>query len=146
MPLPSRTACPKVPLIESRRGLALTEALRAGTIRLQGGVTAFTAAGVCFNDGAERPFDDVILATGFRAALGFLEGEVTLDPCGFGRRRDRVVSLDHPTLCFVGHNYDTRGGLYNISIDAARAARAVTRALRDTAQTSTGTPPARSER
>ena len=59
---------------------------------------------------------------------------------GSVRRRDRVVSLDHPGLCFVGHNYDTRGGLYNISIDAVRAAREITRALRDTDRTSTGTP------
>jgi hypothetical protein len=57
-----------------------------------------------------------------------------------------VVSLDHPDLCFVGHNYDTRGGLYNISVDAARAAREITRALRDTDRTSTGTPPAPSGR
>jgi hypothetical protein len=146
LPLPARTLCPKVPLIENRRGLALAEALRARTIHLQGGLTAFTAAGVCFSDGTEQPFDEVVLATGFRAALGFLDGEITRDPCGFGRRRDRVVSLDRPNLCFVGHNYDTRGGLYNISIDGARAAREVTRALRDTGRTSTGTRPARSER
>jgi Pyridine nucleotide-disulphide oxidoreductase len=142
LPPPSRTPCPKVPLI----GLALAEALRAGTVRLQGGLTAFTGKGVCFSDGSERAFDEVILATGFRAALGFLEGEIGLDACGFGRRRDRVVSLDQPGLCFVGHNYDTRGGLYNISIDAARAAREITRALRDTDRTSTGTPPAPSGR
>ena len=73
-----------------------------------------------------------ILATGYRAALGFLEGVVSVDGCGFGRRRDRVVSLDHPNLFFVGHNYDARGGLYNISLDAPRAAREVGRALQGT--------------
>ena len=54
-----------------------------------------------------------------------------MDGCGFGRRRDRVVSLDHSNLFFVGHNYDARGGLYNIAIDAPRAAREVGRELRE---------------
>ena len=40
LPLPPRTLCPKVPVI----GLALADALRAGTIRLPGGVEAFFAA------------------------------------------------------------------------------------------------------
>ena len=142
MPSAARTPCPKVPLI----GLELAKALRSGTIRLRGGLTGFTEEGVRFSDGTEQAFEDVILATGFRAALGFLDGEIALDPCGFGRRRDRVVSLDHTGLCFVGHNYDTRGGLYNISIDAPRAAREITRVLRDTGRRSTGTPPVRSER
>jgi NADPH-dependent 2,4-dienoyl-CoA reductase/sulfur reductase-like enzyme len=142
LPPAARTPCPKVPLI----GLGLANALRSGTIRLRGGLTAFTEAGVRFSEGPEQAFEDVILATGFRAALGFLEGEIAHDRCGFGRRRDRVVSLDHRSLCFVGHNYDTRGGLYNISIDAPRAARQITRVLRDTGRMSTGTPPARSER
>jgi lysine/ornithine N-monooxygenase len=142
LPLPATTPCPKVPLI----GLALADALRAGAIQLRGGLTAFTTEGVRFRDGSEQPFDDVILATGYRAALGFLEGVIRVDACGFGGRRDRVVSLDHPDLYFVGHNYDARGGLYNISIDAPRAAREITRALRDTARTSTGTPPAPSGR
>ena len=125
LPPPAATSCPKVPLI----GLALAEALRGGAIKLRGGLAAFTTAGVRYRDGSEEPFDDVILATGYRAALGFLEGVVRVDPCGFGSRHGRVVSLDHPSLVFVGHNYDTRGGLYNISIDAPRAARAITRVL-----------------
>ena len=69
LPPPPPTTCPKVPLI----GLALAEALRARTIRLRGGLTTFTAEGVRFDDGSELAFDDVILATGYRAALGFLE-------------------------------------------------------------------------
>jgi cation diffusion facilitator CzcD-associated flavoprotein CzcO len=125
LPPPPATSCPKVPLI----GLALADALRSGVITLRDGLTAFTAEGVRFRDGSEQAFDDVILATGYRAALGFLEGVVRVDPCGFASRRRRVVSLDHPGLVFVGHNYDARGGLYNISIDAPRAAREIRRAL-----------------
>ena len=92
LPPPPATDCPKVPLI----GLALADALRGGVDQARGGLTAFTPEGVRFHDGSEQAYDDVILATGYRAALGFLEGVVGVDGCGFGRRRDRVVSLDHP--------------------------------------------------
>jgi hypothetical protein len=125
LPPPAATSCPKVPLI----GLALADALRGGAIKLRGGLAEFTSKGVRYRDGSEQPFDDVILATGYRAALGFLGGVVRVDPCGFGSRRGRVASVDHPDLVFVGHNYDARGGLYNIAIDAPLAAEAITRAL-----------------
>ena len=142
LPLPARTPCAKVPLI----GLALGDALRAGTIQVRGGVEALTAEGVRFSDGSEQGFDEVILATGYRAAVGFLGNAIRLDGCGFARRRARVTSADRPDLYFVGHNYDTRGGLFNIARDARRAAQAVSLRRRDTAQRSTGTRPARSEK
>ena len=97
-------------------------ALRAGTIHLRGGLHSFTATGVRFADESEESFDDVILATGYRAALGFFNGLIRTDRCGFGSRCNRVVSLDRPDLYFVGHNYDTRGALYNIARDARNAA------------------------
>jgi hypothetical protein len=43
---------------------------------------------------------------------------VRLDHAGFAVRRDRVTSMDHVNLYFVGHNYDATGGLMNISRDA----------------------------
>ena len=86
------------------------------------GCTRSRLTGVRFADGSEESFDDVILATGYRAALGLLTGLIRTDRCGFGGRHDRVVSLDQPDLYFVGHNYDTRGALYNIARDARKAA------------------------
>jgi putative flavoprotein involved in K+ transport len=84
---------------------------------------------VVFADGTEEPFDVVLLATGFRAALGFLGPLVQTDERGFGMRRDRVISTDQPGLFFVGHNYDATGGLTNIRRDAPLAAQAVKDAL-----------------
>jgi hypothetical protein len=118
LPPPPRTVCLKVPLI----GLGLADALRAGTIRLRGGLESFTSTGVCFVGGDEETFDDVVLATGYRAALASLDGLIRHDQCGFAERRDRVVSVNQPDLFFVGHNYDTRGALYNIARDARRVA------------------------
>lgn len=140
--LPSRPprGCAPVPMI----GFHLADALRAGAIRLKGDVAEFTSGGVRFRDGSDEPFDEVILATGYKAALGVLQDPIRLDDCGFARRRDRVLSVDQPNLYFVGHTYDLRGGLFNIGRDARLTARRLTE--RDRSRTSTGTPPPRNER
>ena len=103
------------------------DAIKAGLVRVRGGVAGFTEDGARFADGAFAPFDDVILATGFAPALEFLGDAVRRDAKGFALRDDRVTSADQPKLYFVGHNYDATGGLYNIRVDsrlvAARIAR-----------------------
>ena len=123
LPPPAPGGCPRVPII----GFHLADEIRRGTITVKGDVAAFTTDGVIFADGTVQPFDDVILATGFRATLGMLGDAVQLDPCGFGRRRNRVVSLDQPDLYFVGHNPDVRGGIFMIGRDARRTARLIAR-------------------
>jgi NAD(P)-dependent dehydrogenase (short-subunit alcohol dehydrogenase family) len=123
LPPPSKEKCSDVPLI----GFHLVDAIRAGMIRLKGGVAEFTPGGVRFDDRTEEPFADVILATGYRAALGVLGPLIRLDACGFAVRRGRVVSADQPNLYFVGHNYDTRGALRNIAQDARLVGRLIRR-------------------
>jgi hypothetical protein len=73
---------------------------------------------VRFDDCTEDPFDDVILATGYRAAVGVLGPLIRTDRCGFALRRGRVASADQPNLYFIGQNYDIRGALRNIAQDA----------------------------
>jgi len=106
-------------------GFHLVDAIVQGLIDVRAGVAELTADGARFTDGTVGRFDEIILATGFGAALGPLEGLVQVDTKGFARRRDRVVSLDQPSLYFVGHNYDATGGLYNIRRDARLAARLI---------------------
>ena len=113
--------CEDVPLI----GFHLIDAIRAGTIRVKPGVREFTSAGVRFDDGTDGSFDDVIMATGYRAAVGTLGSLIRTDACGFAVRTGRVTSADQPNLYFVGHNYDTRGGLRNIAQDARLVAKLV---------------------
>jgi glycine/D-amino acid oxidase-like deaminating enzyme len=125
LPRPAVGPLDAIPLI----GFRLVDAIRNGSVKLRGGVESFTPAGVRFAGGTEESFDVVLLATGFRAALGFLGPLVQTDERGFGMRRDRVVSLDQPDLFFVGHNYDATGGLTNIRRDAPLAAQAVRNAL-----------------
>lgn len=121
LPPPNSTLCPDVPLI----GFHMVDAIRKGRIRARGALHEFTDTGVLFNDGSAEDFDDVIMATGYRAALGVLRGYIRLDDCGFALREGRVVSRDHPNLFFVGHNYDATGGLVNISRDSKIVARMI---------------------
>lgn len=123
LPRPHGGKCSDVPLI----GFHLVDALRAGSIRLKGGIAKLTAHGAHFVEdaGAEESFDDIILATGYRAAIGLLGDRIRRDSCGFAARRRRVVSCDQSDLYFVGHNYDTRGALRNIAQDATLAAKLI---------------------
>ncbi len=121
LPPPADSPCSAVPLI----GFCLTDAVKAGRIQLKPGVSEFTADGMRFSDGSEQTFDTIILATGYRAALGMLGDRIGRDRCGFAARRDRVSSADCPHLYFVGHNYDVAGGLRNIAQDSRIAARLI---------------------
>lgn len=121
LPRPAHSPLDAIPVI----GFHLVDAIAQGLIEVRGGVAELTTDGARFTDGMQGKFDDIILATGFGAALGPLGPLVQVDAKGFARRRDRVVSLDQPDLFFVGHNYDATGGLYNINRDARLAARLI---------------------
>lgn len=121
LPRPAHSPLDAIPVI----GFHLVDAIAQGLVAVRTGVAELTADGARFTDGSAGSFDHVILATGFGAALGPLGGLVQVDPKGFARRRDRVVSADQPNLFFVGHNYDATGGLHNINRDARLAARLI---------------------
>ena len=99
--------------------------IETGRIKLKPGVAKMTEGGVRFSDGSEWVGDEVILATGYRAAIEWMGVYGARDECGFGDRRDRVCSANHSGLYFIGHNYDGRGGLYNIRIDAKQVGRVI---------------------
>ena len=114
LPPPVPGPCLRVPLV----GFHLTDQIRAGRVAVRPGVAEFTSSGVRFANDRTEPFDDVILATGYCAAIGFLGDLVGRDACGYGRRRSRVISTDQPDLYYVGHNPDIRGAIYAINRDA----------------------------
>ena len=126
LPVPPHSALDAIPLI----GFHLVDEIRAGRVRVRPGIEAMMTGGARFFDGREEPFDDIILATGFRPALGPLGNSIRRDARGFAVRSDRVSSADHEMLFFVGHNYDSRGGLLNIAVDAPVAAERVAGAVR----------------
>ena len=105
-------------------GLRLLDAAREGKIAIAGAIERFEPHGVRFANGTTAEYDAIILATGFRPAVGYLDGLVTLDERGFPAR-DGVRSLDQPDLYFVGFRYTVAGTLNNIRRDAPVAAEQI---------------------
>jgi indole-3-pyruvate monooxygenase len=99
--------------------------IKAGRIRIAPDLTQFTKSGVVFADGGEQPFDNVILATGYRPALDvFLEGaEAALDSRGYPVRGTGDVLGLH----FVGYARPRTGMLREIAATAPRVAAAIVR-------------------
>ncbi len=127
LPRPAHSALDAIPLI----GFHLVEAIREGLIVVRrGSLTELTETGARFSDGGGADFDVVLLATGFGAALSPLGDHIRRDAKGFALRSDRVTSADHERLYFVGHNYDSTGGLSNIRRDARLVAERIARANR----------------
>ena len=118
--------CQDVPVV----GHTIVNHITAGRIKLRPGIADFTEDTVRFNDGSAWQGDTVVLATGYRSGIEWMGEYGARDECGFALRQDRVRSAHHDGLYFVGHNYDGRGGLYNIRIDAKRIARQVAGSLR----------------
>ena len=112
-------------------GRSILEHISAGRLRVAPGVAEFTESGARFTDGSRWDGESVVLATGYRATLDWMGKYGARDECGFARRWDRVRSADHADLYFVGHNYDGRGGLYNIRIDAMRIGRLIDAGKKD---------------
>ena len=123
LPKPPYGPLDAIPLI----GFHLVDAIRSGRIAVRPGIAEMIETGVRFSDGVEESFDDIIFATGFAPALSPLGGRVRTDAKGFALRTDRVTSADQPGLYFVGHSYDTTGGLHNIRRDSALAAERIAR-------------------
>lgn len=120
-PKPKSTRCPDVPLI----GFQLADAVRDGNVKLKGNIKEIIRDGVRFEDGSEEKIDEILLATGYNATVNFMGNLISLDECGFAKRKNRVESTEQPNLYFVGHNYDTAGGLYNIKQDSRIVGRIV---------------------
>jgi cation diffusion facilitator CzcD-associated flavoprotein CzcO len=119
LPRPAHSPLDAIPII----GFHLVDAIRSGAARVQQGeIARLTTDGAEFTDGSSAPFDVILLATGYRPALGMLGTLVQTDARGFALRRDRVTSADQSALYFVGHNYDATGGLANIRRDAPMVA------------------------
>ncbi len=119
VPRPAQGALdrPGIPII----GLEFLHHTQQGDIAIAEAIDRFTPTGVRFADGHEAAFDTVIFATGYRPALGFLDGAIALDERGHPRLND-IRSLDAPNLYLVGFTYDIRGTLFNIARESLLAA------------------------
>ncbi len=109
----------KLPVID----VGTVARIRAGDIALAPNPTGFSADAVRFDDGSVRPFDAVILATGYRSGLpALLEAEGVLDAAGYPAG-DGGCAV--PGLFFLGFARPKAGILREIALGAARVRDAV---------------------
>ncbi len=122
IPLPPWSPLDRPPII----GFGLPDAIREGRVALYPDIRAFSQTSATFADGREAPFDAVILATGFRAAVDFLKAPFEPDRRGFPASVGvRCIGL--PRCYVIGHRYAAVGALANIRRDAGLLAGAVSR-------------------
>ena len=121
LPLPSKPVVDVYPVV----GFGLVDEVKAGRIEVRPGLSHFSQREVHFEDGQSKPYDTVILATGYRASLDFLEGEVETDEKGLPRlepTRSQTRSTQNPTLFCVGYGYPTNEAWFQALPRTARAA------------------------
>ncbi|MEE2829808.1 MAG: NAD(P)/FAD-dependent oxidoreductase [Myxococcota bacterium] len=110
----------RVPLID----VGTIDRIKDGTISVKPGVQEVGPRSVRFTDGEEEPFDALVLATGYRTALGDLleDAEQLLN----SRGQPHVFGEEAaPGLFFVGYRNPPTGALREISLEAPRVARAI---------------------
>lgn len=128
LPPPSSRSVDVYPVV----GDELPRAVRAGTVEVVGAAVGVHGDTVAFDDGAAHRFDAVVLATGFRPAIDWLD-PTTLRLSDRGRpvvdRYSRSV-LHHRLSC-VGFDYpNTEGWLQALGRVSTRAARGIEESLR----------------
>jgi indole-3-pyruvate monooxygenase len=109
----------RVPVLD----VGTVKAVKAGRIEIAPGLERFTADAAVFADGRTRPFDAVVLATGYTADVAsFVDGaEPALDQRGYPRRPTGDVDGLH----FVGYTAAATGLLREIALTAPRVADAI---------------------
>jgi indole-3-pyruvate monooxygenase len=110
----------RVPLID----IGLVERVRGGHIEILGGLRSLSESEATFDDGSSRPFDALILATGFRPGTDrFLEA-----PCAFrvGARGCERIGGD-AGLFFCGFHVSPTGMLRDIAMEARWIAERINR-------------------
>jgi cation diffusion facilitator CzcD-associated flavoprotein CzcO len=113
----------RIPLID----VGTIAAIKRGDIAVKPAVEHFTATGAVFADGSEGEFDAVVLATGYRPALGDIVAVPgVLDDAGYPR--DWRGGGACPNLFFVGYDQPSTGLLRQIAIEAEAVAAAIARA------------------
>jgi cation diffusion facilitator CzcD-associated flavoprotein CzcO len=104
-----------VPLIKQRK------------VKVLPGISRFTPEGVVFSDGQQLPFDGVVLATGYRAAIEEFLVDVTGIFNEHGTPRHWQID-EQPGLFFLGFDAYVPGGLlYVIRNDSEKIAEAIGR-------------------
>jgi len=128
LPPPERNSAATYPVV----GDELPDAVRSGTVEVVAAVRGFDGDRAEFDDGSSGRFDAVVLATGFRPALDWLDRSAVR----YSERGTPLVDrhwrsvVDHRLVC-VGFEYpNTEGWLQALGRVSAQAADGVQESLR----------------
>ncbi|MDZ7706082.1 MAG: NAD(P)-binding domain-containing protein [Trueperaceae bacterium] len=119
LPLPDSRPTETFPVV----GFELAEAVERGDVRVHRALESFTAREAEFRGGEKAAYDVVILATGYRPALGFVADEVAFDEEGWPLL-DGYRSSRNPQLFCVGYDYPNTEGWLQALPRVSRAAAA----------------------
>ncbi len=130
LPPASYATLERIPVI----GLDLIRAIRARRVTVYGAIERLDPGRVHFADGRTRPFDAIVLGTGYTPVLSFLR-DLAPDPATLIPETG-VASPAKPGLYFVGFHRTTAGMLYLIGRrEAPEAARLIAAQLAHAAAT-----------
>ena len=109
----------KVPMLD----IGTMDHIRAGRIKVHGGIAQFTPEGVVFTDGTRLAVDAVVLGTGYRPALEefLVDWPAVCDSRGIPHVSGGPTAL--PGLYFCGFFVSPTGMLREIGIEAQRIAK-----------------------
>ena len=114
----------RIPVID----IGTLDQIKAGNIRIAPGIERVLPKTVRFTDGSERPFDAIILATGYRPGLAPILGDDLSARILNERGYPKQLWFDEPDLSglsFLGFTTPLTGILYNLTIDSEKIARHV---------------------
>lgn len=105
------------------RGPELVQALKADRIQVLSAPVRFYGRCAEFEDGSTREIDAVILATGYRPALQYLDVPYDTDEKNYLPLRDLpgYEAKGYPGLFVMGVFYQGKGALYNFNVEARNA-------------------------
>jgi cation diffusion facilitator CzcD-associated flavoprotein CzcO len=112
------------------RGPEFLRELRAGRIRAVRGLASLQGRCAVLEDGSAHEVDVVLLATGYRPVLDYLDIDFDTDDQGWPLRAtesdiDNTQLRGYPGLYLVGRYYRGLGAFYNIRQEARQMAREV---------------------
>ncbi len=109
------------------RGHYLIDAIRAGKVKPVAGLERFEGRCAVLSDGSEYEVDAVIMSTGYRPNLDYLDIQYQIDKDGWPVRSDpRGTEIaGYPGLFLVGRFYRGLGPLYNVRNEARVAVAAI---------------------
>ena len=114
----------RIPVID----IGTLDQIKAGNIRVAPGIERVLPKTVTFTDGSERPFDAIILATGYRPGLAPILGDALSVRLLNERGYPQKLWFDEPDLSglsFLGFATPLTGIIYNLTIDSEKIARHV---------------------